>query len=101
MNELKFTKGPWKWRKENGDYYLSPGILVTNSTDATPFGDSIDKANAALIESAPVLYDELQKALDKWICLANSGDAGFWDPEKEDDVIRIRSVLASARGGGS
>lgn len=45
------TPGPWKWRNDinHREYNLSPGILITGETDGTPWGDLIDKANAAHI----------------------------------------------------
>ena len=51
--------GPWKWQKlaefNNSKYSLSPGVLLTDERDGTPWGDTIDQANAALIAAAPDL----------------------------------------------
>jgi len=33
-----------------------------------------------------------------YVSLANSGDAGFWDPEKEEEVIAARHALALSKG---
>lgn len=55
-------------------------------------------------ECEPVedLTGDLCKALDglleRYVELINSGDAGFWDPEKEKEVIAARAALAKARG---
>ena len=45
--------------------------------------------------------DGLRVALEKMTSLytrmVNSGDAGFWNPEKEAEVILARSVLAKTK----
>jgi hypothetical protein len=35
----------------------------------------------------------LQLMLDHYLSLANCGDCGFWDPEKEEEVIAARKAL--------
>jgi DNA repair exonuclease SbcCD ATPase subunit len=40
------------------------------------------------------LREALEKLLDHYLELANSGDAGFWDPEKELEVIGARKALS-------
>ena len=51
--------GPWSWSEETICrqiyHFLGPGVLVTTETDGTPWGDTIDKTNAALIAAAPDL----------------------------------------------
>jgi hypothetical protein len=32
--------------------------------------------------------------LNHYIRLADSGDAGFWNPEEEEEVIKARAALA-------
>ena len=44
------------------------------------------------------LRSRLQAMLDHYLRLANSGDAGNWDPEEEDEVIRARAALKGAKG---
>lgn len=39
--------------------------------------------------------EALRALLTHYIALANSGDAGFWDPETENIVILCRLVLSS------
>lgn len=45
---------------------------------------------------------QMRKALDgilnRYTRLVNSGDAGFWDPEEEPEVIAARLALSSAAG---
>ena len=61
------------------------------------------RANAAFIVNAVNSHDSLVKALEKttdWIvALAASGDAGFWDGEKVEEVIEARAALSQAKGG--
>lgn len=35
----------------------------------------------------------LRDLLEHYLALANSGDAGFWDPETEEQVINARKAL--------
>ncbi len=47
-----------------------------------------------------LLVSELESALrdllDMYLDGANSGDWGFWDPEKQPEVIAARKALAAA-----
>lgn len=36
----------------------------------------------------------LESLLDRYVGLVNCGDCGFWDPEKEREVIEARAALA-------
>jgi hypothetical protein len=40
----------------------------------------------------------LEKLLDHYTALINSGDAGFWDPEEEPEVIEARAALENRHG---
>lgn len=46
-----------------------------------------------IIDYADRLEDALKNTLEKYVALANSGDAGFWDPENEDHVRAARQAL--------
>jgi hypothetical protein len=60
-------------------------------------------ANAAIAEAAQRLAEQqerikrLEEAIEgtiKWIVdLANSGDAGFWNPEEQSVIIAARAAL--------
>ncbi len=41
------------------------------------------------------LKDAASAFLERYVGLINSGDAGFWDPEEEPEVIALRAALAS------
>lgn len=56
----KATPRPWEWTKEEGYWFLSPGVLICDGTDGSPEGDEIDRANAALIVEAVNNYDTLR-----------------------------------------
>jgi hypothetical protein len=36
--------------------------------------------------------------LSEYVALVNSGDAGNWDAEEEDKVIKARAAIAKAKG---
>jgi hypothetical protein len=40
------------------------------------------------------LRTALDGLLERYTGLVNCGDCGFWDPEKEDEVINARRALA-------
>lgn len=55
-------------------------------------------ANARLIAAAPDLLAAV-RACEKWIVdLAESGDAGFWDAGKTEEVKAARAAIAKATG---
>jgi hypothetical protein len=65
------------------------------------YADEYECAKAAI--SAMGVSDEvvrlreaLAALLDRYTILVNSGDAGFWDPEEEDEVKLARQALNSA-----
>lgn len=62
-----YTKGPWEWKDDDRDkfglYRIHPGVLATNLSDGTPWGDDIDKANAHLIAAAPELLEALDNVV--------------------------------------
>jgi hypothetical protein len=43
------------------------------------------------------LGEALAAITEHYVDLVNSGDAGNWDPEEEEPVIRARTALAKAR----
>jgi len=61
---------------------------------------TLNAANAAFIVKACNSHDALVKALTDMVAmyvdLVDSGDAGFWDAEKVDEVIASRAALALA-----
>lgn len=54
-------------------------------------------------EEVKTLQNELRSALegllDHYVALVASGDAGFWNPEEEPQVIAARAALANTKGG--
>ena len=64
------TPGPWHWASNQlgiagTQWALAPGILIADTNNGTPGGDSIDRANAALIAAAPELLAALRGLLDE------------------------------------
>jgi len=39
------------------------------------------------------VHRALEDLLEHYLSLANSGDAGFWNPEEEEQVINARKAL--------
>jgi hypothetical protein len=63
------------------------------------------EADAAFIVKAVNNHDELVGALEEVVTLycdlADSGDAGFWDPEKVNQIMRARAALTAVGVGGA
>ncbi len=107
----KFTPGPWKMQRAKEpdnvggfDCAIYAGasdnaIIVAEAYEVVDYGIRTNVlANARLISAAPDMYDALQAFLETYVALVNSGDAGFWNPEKDEFVIRARAALAKADG---
>ena len=47
----------------------------------------------------PELVAALEAMADYYVQLVNTGDAGQWDPEGDDVVIKSRDAIAKAKGG--
>lgn len=99
----KRSELPWAFEKKSyGEYIVDPrGGCVAGMVSITgSVGDEINKANAAFLTRAVNAHDDLVaalKAMVEWHCdLANSGDAGFWDPEEDAQVKAARAALAKA-----
>lgn len=55
-------------------------------------------ANSHLARAAPELLEALNGVVTLYVELANSGDAGFWDPETVLEIIQARAARAKALG---
>ena len=98
---------PGPWRRENDPKGHRIWIFPANSDTSCvaniplPVRDRSNQEqedNAKLIEVAPELLEALQALLKNHVTLVESGDCGFWDAEKEDEVIKARSALKKATG---
>ena len=88
----EYTKGPWRVLKNELGHEF---IEASNGDIVSPLRSSAD---ARLIAAAPDLLEALEAFLNWYVHFVNSGDAGFWDPEKDDIVIKARSALSKAKG---
>ena len=52
--------------------------------------------DASLVAAAPALAEALEKLMERYLALANSGDCGFWNPEEETEIILSRAALTKA-----
>lgn len=49
-------------------------------------------------EACPVgTMAAMNAMLERYVALVNSGDAGNWNPEEEDEVIKCRAILKAHR----
>lgn len=100
MAEMKHTPGPWFAARSQGR-----GVLSVHSETTWICGEIENHiaskeawANAHLIAASPELRDALDRLLARYVGLVESGDAGFWNAEEEDEVIAARAALAKAEG---
>jgi hypothetical protein len=109
------TPTPWEYRageyNREDDHGSTLGSIVSVGDEwfiATIEDAPEAQANAAIIVRAvnslepneakiAALVKALETFVEEYTALVNSGDAGFWDPEKEPKVIAARAALASAR----
>ncbi|QTN02415.1 hypothetical protein GTN27_04195 [Ochrobactrum sp. EEELCW01] len=103
----KFSPGPWSVQQNGYGTLFIRGSLESTSPMGVVYrelivggnnSDTLAEHNAYLIASAPDLYSALTALLNRYVGLVRSGDAGFWDPEAEEEVINSRDALAKARG---
>lgn len=75
-----------------------PGFDYVEADFAKCLEQERDEAReaAALV---PELVAALEAMADYYVQLVNTGDAGQWDPEGDDVVIKSRAALAKAKGG--
>ena len=96
----KHTLGPWKVIDgDQHDHVFAEAF--PNKRICNVFGGlkcPSGAANARLIAAAPELLESLKFLLARYVQIANSGDAGFWDPEKEPPVMEARAAIAKAEG---
>jgi outer membrane protein TolC len=83
--------------------YWRAGGSDTEPDFAEAAGDYATAALSAIPVSGEVerLREALAALLDRYTRLVNSGDAGFWDPEEEDEVKLARQALNSAPDVGA
>lgn len=91
---MTHTPTPWRRGQDGNQRIYGPdGMgedsgLVCSAVRARDIDHIVKCVNA---------QDDLIAALKTWleeyIALVNSGDAGFWDPEKELKVIKTRELL--------
>lgn len=93
----KHTPGPWFVRNNsicNEKEVVAIALGIVHS-------DGDHKSNCRLIAAAPELLDALVAIMDKYVGLVESGDAGNWDAEKENEVIASRAAISKATGSAA
>lgn len=104
------TPGPWRFEAHQGYPGIDPDgqkwpfgyitgrqpIFELNVFLEYPADELRAAANA--MAAAPDTMAALRELLDLYVGLVNCGDCGFWDPEKEAEVIAARAAIAKAEG---
>jgi hypothetical protein len=102
------TPGPWRSVLARTLIHIqgrSPVCSISISPPRIPERDLREqavaraKADARLITAAPDLLNALDGMVRMYCELVESGDAGFWDAEKIEEVIAARAAIQSATGG--
>ena len=114
------TPGPWSWTEDNGpkmpkQWRIAPGVLLADCSSGTPGGDSIDRANAALIvglrNDIPAILSALRKAgeMEAALQTIGYGPIGKLDPAGDggtyaltgNEWLDFRNLARSALKGTS
>lgn len=92
---------PDEWVKQHnahgeffvGDETMQRVFFAFKMTDASNLQSLFD-AFEILMQRDKEVIEALTGLLDRYVGLVESGDAGFWDAEQEDCVIKARAALA-------
>lgn len=76
-----------------GDETMQRVFFAFKMTDASNLQNLFD-AFEILMQRDKEVIEALTGLLDRYVGLVESGDAGFWDAEQEDCVIKARAALA-------
>jgi hypothetical protein len=81
------------WDSISGDYH---GVIIYGKDNR---GRYATEKEMLLMTKAPQLLEALKAIVDMEVETAESGDHGFYDPEKIPQVIQARAAIAAADGG--
>ena len=105
--EKKFAKGPWyQTHSKDSDgmhttkVYNHEHVIARFEWFPVKVSETVittnREANAKLCAAAPDLLEALELILKRYTGLVESGDAGFWNPEEEPEVIQSRAAIEKA-----
>ena len=76
-------------------FQLPDDICIDSVVTAINSYDSSQELIAKLQADNELLREALIEQTGAWCDLVNSGDAGNWNPEDDDEVIKSRKALAA------
>lgn len=79
--------------KQAQPHHSMQTILWEAIKDYAERAEESDPSHASLVEEVERLRTALTTFVDEYVEMVNSGDCGFWDPEKEDKVVAARKAL--------
>ena len=97
----KHTPGPWTIEAAP-EYASMPcgGVATVNTPNGLHVAVvcDVDSADARLIAAAPDLLEALRCITAHYIELVETGDCGYWNPNKEESVILAHAAIEKAIG---
>ena len=72
---------------------------VLDPADANGLALVVVEDLPVVYRTAPELLEALKAMFNRYTGLVASGDAGHWDAETEEGVIKARAAIAKAAGG--
>lgn len=102
-NETKFTKGEWEVINNNESYLIRSADTGFGVCE-TVLHEEADKHNAQLIKTAPKLYVEIERLINRGVellnvdCIDDEEDGATIHANFNDELIKASKLLAEARG---
>jgi len=89
---MAHTPGPWEVKQTTLDWSIQAedGTHIIDDQPRGGFGDTVDKANAHLIASAPNLLQILESLLNRWDGYAFDGDPEVWRKQALEIIKKAR-----------
>lgn len=83
-------------------YDSNQELIASQEKEIKDFYELLIRDSENILKQAnqiKLLREALSVMVKGYCDLVDSGDAGFWDPEKDDEVIKSRAALAATAKG--